>query len=411
MKLRFFTGIILLPLLLVACAGKGSKALLSSLLSENSRTVLILKGTYASDAPLEFTEINGNSLFVNTPDAPDLTTVPAYGQIPLYFDIGEIRLSSKKYADGLWDITTAKQAKDFWDVLAPKRQVYCSQPYSINLANDGCYATGGLINFQEFMNGRGALYPSQDVGPAVYLHAGIFFREIATGHHRLANTPQATIFDNNTLYNTASITPYVQYDPGSQSLQTVLAPQWFPMHYASLMGNVTANSMVFNNDETTRVIEMRMNIKENLMVMGLSDANGLRTVVAFSGWRRAHLLDINAGGNVLMRARIYYPDYVNTLQITGGVQDPHYYYAVQDPLDQYADGDMIPLAATPVRNGGGNRIQNLMGGVSYRLQCRQDTDNDGYPETVVGPGTTFSLPPGPGSISIACPCGPGQTGC
>ncbi|MCE9599374.1 MAG: hypothetical protein K8S54_15525 [Spirochaetia bacterium] len=367
--------LISLLILTTACRSKDSEPLLSMLLDTNSKTVLILKGTYASDRPLEFTEINGNQLFRDADDTSlDVAGLPAYSDLPIYLDIGEVRLSSRDYGTGLWGIETAKDAKAFWDVISSERQVYCSQPYSASLENDSCYATGGLINYQEFMNGRGALYPSRDV-------------------------------------DATNITTSVQYEPDTNdALKQLLAPQWFPLHFNSIMSNITPNAMIMTNEQTTRVVEIRFNMKENMMVHGVNDTNGYRTVVAFSDWRKGHAQQRDLGGNVLMRARVYYPDYVNTLTITGGTQNPRFYYAIVDPMETFIE-DNLPVAATPVRNGS-NTIQNLMGGVNYLLQCRYDANNDGYPETLVGPGTTFGVLPGPGSLTVDCPCGGSTTsGC
>ncbi|HNL01588.1 MAG: hypothetical protein K1X70_04705 [Leptospirales bacterium] len=403
--------LLLIALLMVAsCKGKNAEPLLSSLLGMNSKTVLILKGTYASDSPLEFTELNNNNLYVDAEDTSvDLVGVPRYSQLPIYLDIGEIRLSSKDYGNGLWSIDTAKDAKAFWDVIASERQVYCSQPYSVSLENDTCFSTGGLINYQEFMNGRGALYPSRDVGPGVYLHAGIFVRAIATGHSKLAGAIQQTAFDNNVVINATNITSLVQYDPNlNDGLKQVLPPYWFPLHFNSIMGGVTANSMYMTNDYVTRVVEMRFNMKENMMVHGFTDTNGYRSIVAFSDWRRAHAQERDLGGNVLMRARVYYPDYVNTLVIQGGTKSNRHYYAIVDPVETYIE-DNLPVAATPVRQGT-NIIKNLMGGVNYIIQCRFDANNDGYPETILDQ-QTFGVLPGPGTVTIGCQCGGGVTLC
>lgn len=403
--MRKLTLVLIGLLSLASCRSKDDEPLLSMLLDTNSKTVVILKGTYASDSPLAMNEINGNQLFRDAEDTSlDVTGLPGYADLPIYIDIGEIRLSTRDYGTGLWGIETAKDARTFWDIIASERQVYCSQPYSASLENDSCYSTGGLVNYQEFMNGRGALYPSRDVGPGAYLHAGVFVRAVATGHHRLGNVAQNDSFDNNTIFNAANITTTVQYDPDTNdALKQLLAPQWFPLHFTSVMSNITPNSMIMTNDRTTRVVEIRFNIKENLMVHGLSDTSGYRTIVGFSDWRKGHAQQRDLGGNVLMRARVYYPDYVNTLVITGGTQNSRYYYAVVDPLETFIE-DNLPVAATPVRNGN-NVIQNLMGGVNYLLQCRYDANNDGYPETIVGPGTTFGVLPGPGSLTVSCPCG------
>ena len=163
----------------------------------NSRLVVILKGTYATDRPLEFAEINNNRIFNDADDntafvrnpvdngcipyvQPDC--VPSYSDLPIFIDIGEIRLSSKNFGDAELNLVdSSESSEEFWDVVSDERQVYCNQLYSIDFSEDACFRTGGLINFVEFMNGRGALYPSRDIGAEVYYHAGIFVRAFATG--------------------------------------------------------------------------------------------------------------------------------------------------------------------------------------------------------------------------------------
>jgi hypothetical protein len=395
----------------VGCKGDKGEPLLSTLLGINSKTVVILKATYASDSPLEFSQINNNALFTDADDTGiDVVGLPAYAALPIYIDIGEIRLSTKNFGDGLWSIDSAKDAKAFWDVLASERQVYCSQPYSTNLESDSCFDTGGIVNYQELMNGRGAVFPSRDVGPGVYLHAGIFVRAIATGHARVSGTVQSAFFDNTSIVDATNITPYLQYDPAiDDAMRQVLPPQTFPLHFNSIMSGVSANSMFMSDEYTTRVVELRFNLKENLMVHGLNDTTGFRTMVSVSDWRRAHALQRDVGGSLLMRARVYYPDYVNDLTVQGGTSSTRHYYAVIDPLETFVE-DNLPVAATPVRSGS-NLMRNLTGGVSYILQCRYDANNDGYPESVLGQ-TPFSLLPGPGSATIACSCGGSTTaGC
>lgn len=390
-------------LLLVSCKGDNGEPLLSTLLNENSKTVVILKATYASDSPLEFWQLNGNALYRDSDDTgADVSDLPSYSNLPIYIDIGEIRLSTKNFGDALWSIDSARDAKAFWDVLGSERQVYCSQPYSASLETDTCFDTGGLVNYQELMNGRGAVYPSRDVGPGVYLHAGVFVRAIATGHSRLAGTVQTTVFDNATIFNATNITPYIQYDPAvDDALRQVLPPQTFPLHFNSIMRSVTGNSMIMSDEHTTRVVELRFNLKENLMVHAFSDTNGFRTMVSVSDWRKGHALQRDLGGSLLLRARIYYPDYVNNLFITGGNASTTHYYAIVDPMETYIE-ENLPVAATPVRSGT-NLIRNLTGGVNYILQCRRDTNVDGYPETIVRE-TQFGLLPGPGSATVALQC-------
>jgi len=387
----------LLLLFLINCTKH--EALLSFL--TNQRMVVILKGTYATDSPLNFEELNNNVLYTDADDPLDLTGVPAYNALPLFFDIGEVRLSSKSPGSALVDIKTNADAVKFWDVVSTERQVYCSVPYALRFDNDTCYQTGGLVNFVEFMNGRGAVYPSRDVGAAIYVHSGLFIRAYATGFSRAAGALIATEkFDNNTIIGSNVLTN-LNYDAGiDPTVKATLPPQWFPIHYAEL-GPMTP-TMNLNSAYTTAVLELRMNIKENLMVHSYTNGSSQQqTIVGISDWRVNHVGQFDMGGNVLARSRIYYPALTVDLNILGGTQSYRHYYAL------YAGGEkdfvnFLPMAATPVRNGV-NTIRYLNAG-EYTLLCMKDTIADGYPEEVVR-STTVTIGTGPGvaQTSLACP--------
>ncbi|MBI3396064.1 MAG: hypothetical protein HY042_09535 [Spirochaetia bacterium] len=367
MRLLQISAMLLAAASLASC--KYSDQPLLSFLT-NKRMTVILKGTYATDNPLTMQEVNGDTLFTDGVDEPlDLTTVPNYSALPIYLDIGEIRLSTKQFLDPLYNITTAKDSEKFWDVIAPTRQVYCSQPYAISFDNDSCFQTGGLINYQEFMNGRGALYPSTDVGPGVYLHAGIWMRNIVTGYSKASGGQQLTKFDNNDVVGT-DVQTLLNYDAGiDAATKQALAPETFPFHHAVTFGQQA--TMVVDHSTAAIVVELRINLKENLMVHSFINANNLDfTVVTASDWRVNHVRQFDMGGNILTRARMFYPDLTSDLYINGGTYTAKNYYAVYGANECGVtlgnvfcnqDLDFLPLAATPVRNGG-NVIKNLMPG-------------------------------------------------
>ena len=385
----------------------------------NNRMKLILKGTYASDRPLEFWEINNNQLFRDADDTLDLSGVPTYTGLPIFIDIGEVRLSTKAIFQGLESITNNEDSADFWDVFSTKRQVYCSQPYATDFDNDACFQTGGFINYQEFMNGRGAVFPSRDVGPGTYTHAGIFIRQLVTGYSRAGGALVEARFDNNKILDAQNVAPLMNYDAGTDAVQQqVLAPQFFPLHHAVQWGQQPY--MHVDNSFFPLIVEIRFNLKENLMLHSFVDNNGLsRTVVAASDWRKGHALQLEMGGNILTRARMFYSDFVRDLRISGGTSTTRHYYAIyiqNECIDSNGAvacnvEDQLPLAATPVRNGNDNTLANLSPGF-YRLQCRYDENNDGYPEKVLGT-VDFTFAQGPGAeIQIACNCGQSTTvGC
>lgn len=417
-KTRFVTIIAALLMVGTNCSS-GDDALLSALI--NSRMVVILKGTYATDRPLDFAQINNNTLFLDS-DAPttevlDTNNVPAYSDLPIYIDVGEIRLSTKGYLSNLYDIDSDRDAEDFWDVVSTTRQVYCSQLYTAVAANDSCSATGGLINYVEFFNGVGALYPARDVGPGGYTHAGVFMRSFFLGYAKREAVIPVGRFDNNDVSGT-DVLPLLNYDAGvDAAVKAALPPQWFPLHHTTYPGQ--QDSMQVYNGYASLVLEVRTNIKENLMVHSFPDAGGeYFTVVAISDWRVEHTGQFDMGGNALTRARLFYPDYTGSLQVTGGTESTRHYYAVyyaNECVDQNGgsvcnkDTDLLPLAATPVRNGGDNVLTELMPG-EYVLQCRYDEVHDGYPEKVLSE-IRFSMPQKT-NISISCSCGASTTtGC
>lgn len=416
-------AILLSAVIFVTGCGPADEGPLLSLLT-NNRMMVLLKGTYASDRPLEFSQINNNQLFIdddNTDPAVepiDSEGVPAYSNLDFFLDFGEIRLSTKSYLSNLYDITSESDAEDFWDVVSTERQVYCSRLYSFEPDNEACIDSGGLVQFVEFFNGAGAIYPSRDVGPGTYTHAGVFMRGVFTGFQKQDGVRQTGFFDNNEIFG-ADVMPLLNYDPGIDLAQkAALPPQFFPLHHITYPGQ--QNYMTVGNGFVPLVLEIRFNLKENLMLHSYSvQGDNPRTVVTMSDWRKPHDGQINMGGNVLTRARMYYPDYTSTIRISGGTESTRHYYALYieneclDPAGSFVcnrDQDTLPTAATPVRNGNDNTLANIPEG-NYVLQCRYDSRHDGYPEVVLAEIPVY-VPTKGGTIDIACACGNStSTGC
>ncbi|MBX7059292.1 MAG: hypothetical protein K1X75_14600 [Leptospirales bacterium] len=406
---------------------KGSDGPLLSFLT-NSRLIILLKGTYASDRPLEFYEINSNRIFLSSTDTALLSAglkqatttgctpfvdplcLPPLSQLPIFLDFGEVRLSSREPGnDELLGVDDEESSQGFWDIASNERQVYCSTTYTLDSSRDNC-KLGGVANFYELMNGNGVIYPGRDVAAGIYYHAGVYARALATGWGLRNGVLALSTFDNNDIVG-VRITPYVQYDPNIDSTTQQLIPaDWFPMHYSS---SLNPHGAMIKDDATYTpvVLEIRFNIKENLMVHSFTDeGNRSALAVAFSDWRRPHNdngadLGLNMGGNVLSRARMFYPDVTSTLTISGGVQSPRHYYALEYSTDATRD-IQLPVSATPVRNGSNNTMRNVMAG-TYVLQCRYDCKHDGYPELVQSEVGPFEIGTGPGlaAQSLACGCG------
>ena len=412
------TTSVIISILIVITAGncrKGSdQALLSHLL--NQRMLVFLKGTYATDYPLAWNEINGNQLFVDADEPTDVSNVPSYDSLPIFLDIGEVRLSTKGYLSELAEIDDEKDAEKFWDVLSPTRQVYCSPTFVLLNNDDSCVDRAGYLNFIELFNGRGVTYPSRDVGPGSYQHAGVYVRSFFTGHMRQSGTAPV---DSVYKLNGYRVNWLLGYDPNIDlGLRGILPSQWFPLHHKTHPG--MQNSMFVTGEYIPLGIEIRFNIKENLMVHSVTQVADTDpvTVVGISDWRKAHAGEYDMGGNVLTRARIFYPDFSRTVRVSGGTKDARYYYAIYyqgECVDSFQqptcnkDIDLLPLTATPVRSGNDNRMTYIMPG-SYVIQCRYDNVYDGYPEQVLSE-KPFELPQGFGEFDISCVCGGGANDC
>jgi len=133
---------------ILQCKKDSSKPLLSLLF--NNKITVILKGTYASDRPLDFSEINNNQIFIDnnntsTTEIINSSSVPSYSDLAIFLDIGEIRVSTKAPLSNLSNITNQKDSEDFWDVLAPTRQVYCNKIYNTNTELNSCLKNNGFF--------------------------------------------------------------------------------------------------------------------------------------------------------------------------------------------------------------------------------------------------------------------------
>ncbi|MBW7858841.1 MAG: hypothetical protein H3C43_11240 [Leptonema sp. (in: Bacteria)] len=397
------------------CRKSGDEALISHLF--NQRMIVLLKGTYATDYPLDWAEINNNQLFVDNNDPNDLSNLPAYNQLPLFLDVGELRLSTKGYLSLLADLKEEDDAIKFWDVLSPTRQVYCSPTFFLLNNDNSCFDKAGYINFQELFNGRGATYPSRDVGPGAYQHAGIYVRSFFTGFARQSGTAP---INSNFRVNGYPVNLILGYDPNVDSaIRGILPSQWFPLHHITYPG--MQNSMFVTGEYIPLGIEIRFNVKENLMVHSFvpADNSDPVSVVGISDWRKPHNGEVDIGGNVLTRARIFYPDFTRTVRVHNGTKSNRHYYAIYyqgECRDQFGNmtcedpnKDLLPLAATPVRAGSDNRMTYLMPG-DYVIQCRYDNVHDGYPEQVLSE-KPFSIPQGGGEFDINCQCGGGANDC
>jgi len=401
----------------------------------NRRMLLLLKGTYSSDSPLEWNETNGGTgaLFRDKEGAgldPIFSTIdlPMARNLPIFLDFGEVRISSK-YTQGFNNLSSIRdpaQSNRFWDFIGNERQVMCTVPYT--LESDTCQETNGQQKASDFFNGVGAQYPSNDPSSETvscsdpdnfaqcaargiglgssfgrqYYYTGVYFRALVTGYAVDAGIPITnTRFDNRRVFG-LNIVPRNNYNPGTtQAEKQTVIPKLFPLLYTQLP---TQSDMEIRSGFDPYILEIRMNIKENLMVHSFNSVrNTTITFVGISDWSVDHKGESDVGGNLQTRARVIYPETASSLNITGGQGNLNYHFGVFR-RDETEFIGQLPLAATPARSNA--RIRYLNPG-NYQLVCLGDVEpRDGHPE-VVTKKTEFQIPDFPFrqniQVDLSCP--------
>lgn len=392
----------------------------------NNRMLLLLKGTYATDNPLDWGELNNGTgdLYVDAQGEgldPTMTLVnqPKVGNIPIFLDIGEVRISSK-YVKGLNELTQIRDTVDsnkFWDYIAPNRQVFCTVTYSFD--NNTCTESNGILKASDFFNGIGAQFPSNDPSSQTeswesalatgqpwlgrqYYYAAIYFRSLVTGYALDAGLPVTGRFDNRPIVNGLNIVPRNNYVAGTtSSAKSTIVPKMFPTLYSQLP---TQSDMQIRDGFDPYILEVRINLKENLMLHSYQTSRATTvTYVGVSDIFYDHKGEGDAGGNILTRARVIYPETASSLTISGGGNSLLHYYGIF----RYTETEFInvlPLAATPAKQGA--KIKYLNPGL-YKVVCLGDLiKQDGYPDTVVRE-TTVGIPEQPFrqtyNVDLACP--------
>ncbi|WCL50044.1 LIC11270 family surface protein [Leptospira sp. GIMC2001] len=380
----------------------------------NNRMLLLVKGTYASDNPISFQDYNGGTgaLYLdNIGEGGDadhqLIDLPSAANLPIYIDLGEIRISSQfdKGINELTQIRNPIDSQEFWDFIATERQVFCTIPYT--LENDTCQKQNGLFRMQQFFDGTGAQFPSNDptaetiscsdpkyfnecaglqLGPEAtfgrqYFYTGIYFRSFVTGwgvQNGALLLDQAR-FDNRRVTG-VNIVPRNNYIPGTSDIaKQDIVPKMFPQLYSVQGGQ---RDMQIRGGFDPYILEIRMNIKENLMVHTFQrPGNPIKqTLVGFSDALSAHKNEPDIGGNMISRSRIIYPETAASLSISGGQGDLRYYYAIFHS-DEINIIRQIPLAATPARQ---NASIKYINNGKYKLYCVADLERvDGFPDTII----------------------------
>ncbi len=388
----------------------------------NNRMLLLLKGTFSSDSPLDWSEVNNGTgaIYQDSQEAGfdpvmNLAGLQTAGNLPIFIDIGEVRISSK-FQKGINDLTQIRDSLDsikFWDYIAPERQVWCTVPYSFE--EDTCKQNNGIVKAADFFNGIGAQYPSNDPSAKTegagfglstfgrqYYYTGIYFRSLVTGFANDAGLPiTSTRFDNRPVIG-LNIVPRNNYTPGTSTLaKNSIVPKMFPVLYSQRAGQ---SDMEIREGFDPYILEVRVNLKENLMAHSYTSARAQTiTFVGVSDAFFEHKGEGDAGGNLITRSRIIYPETASSLLITGGAGNLLYHYGIFRAGEETLIG-VLPLAATPAKSNA--KIKYLNSGL-YKIACMGDISRqDGVPDTIVRE-TTFSIPEFPFrqtiSVDLACP--------
>lgn len=395
----------------------------------NNRMLLLLKGTYATDNPLDWSELNNGTGDLYIDDQGDgldptmtLTNLPKAADLPIYLDIGEVRISSK-FEKGFNDLTQIRDTIDsnkFWDFIAPNRQVFCTRTYSID--NNTCLESDGILKAYDFFNGIGAQYPSNDPSAETlsweeaaaagkawlgreYYYSGIYFRSLVTGFALDAGAPLAIRFDNRPNVLGLNIVPRNNYTPGTTtSEKSSIVPKMFPSLFSQNFEQALQSDMRIREGFDPYILEVRINLKENLMLHSYTSSRSTTvTYVGVSDIFFDHKGEGDAGGNIISRARVIYPETASSLTISGGTNSLLHYYGIFR-FEETQFINELPLAATPAKQNA--KIKYLNPG-TYKVVCLGDlSKRDGYPDTVVRE-TAFTIPEFPFrqtyNVDLACP--------
>lgn len=395
----------------------------------NNRMLLLLKGTYATDNPLDWSELNNGTgdLYIDTQGegldpTMSLTSVPKAADLPIFLDIGEVRISSK-YLKGLNELTQIRDTVDsnkFWDYIAPNRQVFCTVTYSFD--NNTCTESNGVLKAYDFFNGIGAQFPSNDPSSETrsweeafaagqpwlgreYYYAAIYFRSLVTGFALDAGLPVRGRFDNRPIVNGLNIVPRNNYVAGTSTAEkSSIVPKLFPALFTQLPTQSIQSDMRIRDGFDPYILEVRVNLKENLMLHSYTSSRSTTvTYVGVSDIFFDHKGEGDAGGNMLTRARVIYPEVASSLTISGGGNSLLHYYGIFR-FQETEFINVLPLAATPAKQNA--KIKYLNPG-TYKVVCLGDlSKRDGYPDTVVRE-TAVTIPDYPFrqtyNVDLACP--------
>lgn len=363
----------------------------------NDRISVKFKGTYESNAPYDWGSLHEDDGLTGLIGGPftgkqmDIdSTAITEADLQWFIDIAEIRISTENNDPDDYD------ADEYWDYFARDRVLMCST-YSSNDSGKSfktCKEQSGVDKLADFFD-EGISYPSTDVSSGTYRTLGIYFRKFITS--------PATFYDSN---GENPYVPEVQFDNQSvegYNIENLLngTPSseddtlLFPLLIQDL------DLQVPGGEEPYR-IEIRFFLK-NLMMKHAAAASVTVNDISYSwlnflglsDWKANHQYDSVSGDagllgeNIIATARLYNPDNVGSIQVTGMTSTTSQVdYVVAIPAGQSFDPlTQLPYAATQADG----TITNLPPGdydvyhtcdLTTNTATGTDTIPDGYPETV-----------------------------
>ncbi len=413
-----FLGLLSGALVFGAAAGCSNYPVLSEL--ANSRTKLILKGTYESNSPYSWQTVlfDDDSLASGSLPASEKAAVN-FADINLNIDIAAIRVARPG------DTLSQSAPEDYWEYFAEHRTLFCAENKDANNRPlIDCIDQNGTKNLSKLFT-SGYSYPVIDLPAGKYSHLAIYFRKFVIGpavQYSSSGTlldSITSIFDNRSVYGIDLAQEIIQYRPGSATDD----PLMFPLERKNF-------SLVVPNNSEPIVFEVRFFVKNNLMHYGMEhgDKTSSITPISFVGpsdWAYNYQYDnisngYRLGGNIIMTARLYEENHVGSIDIVDSVApaaNMEYYAVVQSGATFDPAQGVLPYAATSVSASGGGgsagTVTNLPAG-AYDIYKTCDIQQqsasgliagaDGYPEKATFCGSATVTEGAAATANVNCTC-------
>lgn len=325
----------------------------------NTRLNIILKSTYETNDPLEYDTIYLNDYIISEP----YREIINYEDLEVYLDLADIRLGRGT------ELPSLATAEEYWRPILRERIILCSNVDALfDRVLDTCQDKNGIERLNQFLD-DGVLLPARDVEPGNYSHLAIYMRRLIINPARYYNASDDLIsniqadFDNGIINGQGFINSRILLYEPLDAADSI--PDLFPLQRIDL------DLEILERPEQAFVIEIRIFIKSILMLhlveheseFLIEEQNvSTSTFIAPSDWRYAHdyknISSTNIAGNevnellgrqLLLSARVYYPDSVGTLTIQSDDSPnvvPNTYYVLVNAGSNWDPEYELPLIAT-----------------------------------------------------------------